>query len=49
MSENIVKRFEDLEVWQLASELVEEIYALSKSTPMKNDYGLTRFPTKDVI
>ena len=34
------KRFEDLEIWQLARELVKMIYEISNRTPFSTDYGL---------
>ena len=33
-----IKRFEDLEVWQLARELAKDIYAISKSDIFSKDY-----------
>jgi four helix bundle protein len=38
--EMTIKRFEDLEVWQLARELVKQIYALSGNTQLSKDFGL---------
>ena len=35
-----IKRFEDLEVWQLARELVNQIYKLSRKTKLSKDFGL---------
>ncbi|AEM70503.1 S23 ribosomal protein [Allomuricauda ruestringensis DSM 13258] len=35
-----VKRFEDLEIWQEARKLAEEINKLATSTALKNDYKL---------
>ena len=35
-----IKRFEDLEVWQLARELSKKIYALTFTEPIKGDYRL---------
>lgn len=35
-----IKRFEDLEVWQLARELVKQIYFISKKTDLSKDFGL---------
>ena len=34
------KRFEDLEIWQLARELVKMIYEISNRAPFSTDYGL---------
>jgi four helix bundle protein len=34
------KRFEDLEIWQLARELVKMTYEISNRTPFATDYGL---------
>ncbi|MEA3310763.1 MAG: four helix bundle protein [candidate division WOR-3 bacterium] len=35
-----IKRFEDLEVWQLARKLVKQIYELSRRTKLSKDFGL---------
>jgi len=35
-----IKRFEDLEVWQLARKLVNQIYEVSKRTELSKDFGL---------
>ena len=35
-----ITKFEDLEVWQLARALCKEIYSLTFSDPLKNDYRL---------
>ncbi|RNL90787.1 four helix bundle protein [Sinomicrobium pectinilyticum] len=35
-----IKRFEDLEVWQLARGICKDIWNLIESTPLKNDYKL---------
>lgn len=35
-----IKRFEDLEVWQLAREICKDVWKLIESTPLKNDYKL---------
>ena len=35
-----IKRFEDLEVWQLARELVKQIYELSSKSKLSKDFGL---------
>ncbi|MFY9242282.1 MAG: four helix bundle protein [Polaribacter sp.] len=33
-----IKRFEDLEIWQLARKLSQQIILISKNTELKNDY-----------
>ena len=33
-----IKRFEEIEAWQLARKLVKSIYLASSSTPMSKDY-----------
>ena len=38
MSET-VRRFEDLEVWQIARELANMIYSLARAKPMASDFG----------
>lgn len=35
-----VERFEDLEVWQKARKLVQNIYAVTKTRPFRKDYNL---------
>ena len=35
-----VERFEDLEIWQLARELVKLVYELSRTEDFSKDYGL---------
>lgn len=35
-----IKRFEDLEVWQLARRLVRQIYEISKRAELSKDFGL---------
>lgn len=35
-----IKRFEDLEAWQLARKLVKQIYEISKKTKLSKDFGL---------
>ena len=35
-----IKRFEDLDIWQLARKLCDEIYQISISTPLHKDYKL---------
>ena len=36
----IIKRFEDIEVWQLARELCKDINLIITSTPLNNDFKL---------
>ena len=38
MSET-VRRFEDLEAWQIARELANVIYSLARAQPMASDFG----------
>ncbi|QOD59844.1 four helix bundle protein [Polaribacter haliotis] len=33
-----IRRFEDLEIWQLARKLSQEVISISKNTELKNDY-----------
>ena len=35
-----VKKFEDLEIWQLARELVKDVYKLTQKVGFSKDYGL---------
>ena len=35
-----ITRFEDLEIWQLARELCQEVYIISTTTYLKNDFKL---------
>ena len=35
-----IKRFEDIEAWQLARELTKQIYETTKEGPFAKDYGL---------
>jgi len=35
-----IKRFEDIEAWQLARELTREVYALTKKPAFSRDFGL---------
>ena len=35
-----ITRFEDIEAWQLARQLTNQIYALTKETKFASDYGL---------
>tara|TARA_R110002049_G_scaffold90686_2_gene227147 strand:- start:70752 stop:70916 length:165 start_codon:yes stop_codon:yes gene_type:complete len=35
-----VKRFEDLEIWKLASELCDEINKIAMNTELRKDYKL---------
>jgi four helix bundle protein len=37
-----IKRFEDIEAWQLARELTHKIYDLTKKTQFALDYGLKK-------
>ena len=37
-----IKRFEDIEAWQLARELCRKIYDLTKKLEFARDYGLKR-------
>lgn len=37
-----IKRFEDIEAWQLARELAQKIYSLTKKERFTKDYGLSR-------
>jgi four helix bundle protein len=37
-----IDRFEDIEAWQLARELTQMIYNLTKKPGFKKDYGLVR-------
>jgi four helix bundle protein len=34
-----IKRFEDLEAWQLSRELTNQIYTITKNGPIARDYG----------
>jgi four helix bundle protein len=36
-----MKSYKDLEVWQVAMDLVEEIYKLTSAFPKEEQYGLT--------
>jgi four helix bundle protein len=40
MKATIIKRFEDIEAWQHARILTQEIYRLTKSGEFSRDYGL---------
>ena len=42
MREMKIKRFEDIEVWQLARELTRKVYFLTKKAGFAKDYGLKR-------
>ncbi|OAD46404.1 four helix bundle protein [Polaribacter atrinae] len=33
-----IRRFEDLEIWQLARKLAQQVIFISKNTDLKNDY-----------
>ena len=35
-----VKKFEDLEIWQLSRELVKDVYKLTRQKEFSKDYGL---------
>ncbi len=35
-----IERFEDLEVWQLARELVRSVYKMTSKTRISKDFGL---------
>lgn len=35
-----IAKFEDLEIWQLARELSKQVYALTFTEPLKNDFRL---------
>ena len=35
-----IKNFEDLEIWQLARYLTQEIYTITKTAQFSKDYGL---------
>ncbi len=35
-----IERFEDIEAWQVARELTQRIYAITKEGPFSKDYGL---------
>ncbi|GEN73711.1 four helix bundle protein [Chryseobacterium lathyri] len=35
-----IRRFEDLEIWQLSRELCKEVYNIIKSTDLKNNFKL---------
>ncbi|MBW1768460.1 MAG: four helix bundle protein [Deltaproteobacteria bacterium] len=37
-----IKRFEDIEAWQLARELTRKVYRLTKNPGFVKDYGLKR-------
>jgi four helix bundle protein len=37
-----IKRFEDIEAWQLARELARKVYRLTKKPRFEKDYGLKR-------
>ena len=44
-----IKRFEDLECWQEARELVKIVYSLTKKTEFKKDYELVRQVRKSAV
>ncbi len=37
-----IERFEDIEAWQLARELTQEVYRLTKKLRFSKDYGLKK-------
>ena len=37
-----IERFEDIEAWQLARELTQQVYRLTKKPGFTKDYGLKR-------
>ncbi len=37
-----IKRFEDIEAWQLARELTQKVYRLTKKPGFSKDYGLKK-------
>jgi len=37
-----IERFEDIEAWQLARELTQKVYQLTKKPGFTNDYGLKK-------
>jgi four helix bundle protein len=37
-----IERFEDIEAWQLARELTQKVYGLTKKSSFARDYGLKR-------
>lgn len=37
-----IERFEDIEAWQLARELIRKMYGFTKESKFSKDYGLTR-------
>jgi hypothetical protein len=37
-----IERFEDIEAWQLARELTQKVYRLTKKPGFAKDYGLKR-------
>ncbi|MBW2340249.1 MAG: four helix bundle protein [Deltaproteobacteria bacterium] len=37
-----IERFEDIEAWQLARELTQKVYRLTKKPGFSRDYGLKR-------
>ena len=44
-----IKRFEDLECWQEARELVKIVYSLTKKNEFKKDFELVRQVTKSAV
>jgi len=45
----MIKRFEDLPVWQAGRELVKYVYSLTKQAPFKNDFGLKEQIQKSAV
>jgi hypothetical protein len=37
-----IERFEDIEAWQLARDLTNNVYKLTRKAGFKNDYGLKK-------
>ena len=35
-----IEKFEDLEIWQIARDLCNDVWSLIKNTPLENDYKL---------
>lgn len=35
-----IQQFEDLDIWQLARELCQDIYKIAQNSELKNDYKL---------
>lgn len=41
-----IKRFEDIEAWQLARELARKVYRLTKKPRFAKDYGFIKYLKK---